>query len=103
MARISWTFQALGDVEAICQFIAQDAPRYAQIFANQVFKAVERLEAFPRSGRTVPEVGQENVREIIFGSYRIIYRILNDDVQILTVHHSARLLDPSDLPAEHYR
>jgi addiction module RelE/StbE family toxin len=98
MARITWTPQALDDVEAICRFIGSDAPRYAHLFANQVFKAVERLKTFPRSGRIVLEIDQENVREIILGNYRIIYRILNEDVQILTVYHSARLLDPSQLP-----
>lgn len=78
MARLIWTTQALEDVEAICQFIARDAPRYAQVFATQVFEAVERLQTFPKSGRPVPEVGQENIREIIHGNYRIIYRLTND-------------------------
>ena len=95
MARLIWTTQALEDVEAICQFIARDAPRYAQVFATQVFEAVERLQTFPESGRSVPEVGQENIREIIHGNYRIIYRLTNDVIQILTVYHSSRLLDPS--------
>jgi addiction module RelE/StbE family toxin len=95
MARLIWTTQALEDVEAICQFIARDAPRYAQVFATQVFEAVERLQTFPKSGRSVPEVGQENIREIIHGNYRIIYRLTNDVIQILTVYHSSRLLDPS--------
>ena len=94
---MTWTPQALNDVDAICKFIARDAPRYAQLFATQVFKSVERLEAFPESGRMVPEVGQENIREIILGNYRVIYRILNGDVEILTVYHSARLLDRSKL------
>jgi addiction module RelE/StbE family toxin len=95
MARLIWTTQALEDVEAICQFIARDAPRYAQVFATQVFEAVERLQTFPESGRSVPEVGQENIREIIHGNYRIIYRLTNDVIQILTVYHSARRLDAS--------
>lgn len=95
MARLIWTTQALEDVEAICQFIARDAPRYAQVFATQVFEAVERLQTFPKAGRSVPEVGQENIREIIHGNYRIIYRLTNDVIQILTVYHSSRLLDPS--------
>ena len=44
-------------------------------------------------GRIVPEFGIENIREIIVGSYRVIYRIRDEDVQILTVHHGAQLLD----------
>lgn len=97
MAGLTWTPQALDDVDAICKFIARDSPRYAQLFATQVFKSVERLEVFPNSGHIVPGIGQEDIREIILGDYRVIYRILNDEVEILTVYHSARLLDPSKL------
>ena len=49
MVRINWTSQALDDLEAICEFIARDAPRYAQLFANRVFEVVERLRNFPLS------------------------------------------------------
>lgn len=95
MARLTWTPQALDDIEAICEFIAKDAPRYAQIFATQVFSSAERIKIFPMSGRIVPEVGQQNIREIILGNYRIIYRIQDQEIQVLTVYHSARLLDLS--------
>lgn len=97
MARISWTPQALDDIESICEFIARDAPRYGQVFASRVFNAVEKLQTFPLSGRAVPEIAQDDIREIILGNYRIIYRIIGEEVQILTVHHSARLLDESRL------
>ena len=42
------------------------------MFVDNVFEAVKRLEIFPRSGRIVPEIGQEDIREILFGSYRIV-------------------------------
>jgi toxin ParE1/3/4 len=48
----------------------------------------------------VPELGQDLVREVLLGNYRIIYRLLNDDVQVLTIHHGARLLDPGILDAD---
>lgn len=51
------------------------------------------LTDHPRSGRVVPELGQDFVREVILGNYRTIYRLLNDEVQVLTIHHGARLLD----------
>ncbi|MEH2412091.1 type II toxin-antitoxin system RelE/ParE family toxin [Nostoc sp.] len=73
MARVSWTSQALNDLEAIGDFIARDAPNFAQAFVNRVFQSVERLEQFPCSGRVVPEIAQEDIREIIFGNYRIVY------------------------------
>ena len=97
MARINWTEQALDDVEAICDFISKDAPRYAQIFAGKVFNATEILATYPYSGRSVPEVDDDKIREIILGNYRIIYKVKNGTVDILTVYHSARLLDTENL------
>ena len=97
MAEVTWTEQALDDLDSICLFIARDAPRYAELFAARVFGVTERLADFPRSGRMVPEIGRDEIREIIVQSYRIIYPILPDEVEILTIHHGARLL--GDLPA----
>ena len=71
----------------------------ASIFADRVFRATDRLAEHPRCGRIVPELAQEHLREIILGNYRIIYLLLNGDVQVLTVHHGARLLDSGNLGA----
>ncbi len=93
MAQVKWTPQALDDLEAICLFIARDAPQIAAVFADRAFRATDHLSSFPRSGRTVPELDREDIREIILGNYRLIYRIQEDEVQVITVHHGARLLD----------
>jgi plasmid stabilization system protein ParE len=69
----------------------------ASVFAHRAFRATGRLAGHPRSGRVVPELGQDLVREVLLGSYRIIYRLLDDEVQIITIHHGARLLDPGIL------
>jgi addiction module RelE/StbE family toxin len=97
MVGISWTEQAIDDVEKICEFIARDSPGYAKIFAHKVYSSVDRLRKFPRSGRIVPELEIRSVREIIFGNYRIIYRIKKSEIDILTVYHSSRILDPLQL------
>jgi addiction module RelE/StbE family toxin len=93
MAEVRWTPQAADDLEAICLFIARDAPQIAAAFADRVFRATKQLAHFARLGRIVPELGIEDIREIIVGSYRVIYRVRDEDVQVLTVHHGARLLD----------
>jgi plasmid stabilization system protein ParE len=55
--------------------------------------AVERLKTFPESGRVVPELSDPLYRELIMGSYRIVYRLRpGESVEILTVFHGARLL-----------
>ena len=97
MAEVRWTPQAADDLEAITNFIAADSPHYASLFAIDVLTSVERLATFPRSGRIVPERNDPSVREIVLGSYRILYRIRRDFVELLTVYHGARLLDPSRL------
>lgn len=100
MAVVSWTVQALDDLDAICEFIARDASRYAQLFAIQAFEAVDRLEMFPFSGRVVPEINKQEIREIIWGNYRIVYRLMVDEVEIVTVHHGAKLLSDEKLKVE---
>lgn len=97
MANIIWTTQALIDVESIGDYIARDAPSIAKIVVAQILNSVERLENFPRSGRIVPEIEQDNIREIILSSYRIVYFLDKNEVKILTVFHSSKLLSLSNL------
>jgi len=97
MAEVRWTPQAADDLEAVADFIATNSPYYARLFTMDVLAAVERLADFPNSGRVVPELKDPAIREILFGSYRIVYRVKGDVVELLTVYHGARLLDPSRL------
>ena len=84
---------ALDDLKSIRDFIAKDSVYYADKFVDGAFKAAKPLEKFPKIGRMVPEMGNPALREIIYGSYRIIYELDNESkVQILTVVHSMRLL-----------
>jgi plasmid stabilization system protein ParE len=97
MAKVRWTPQAYEDLEAICLFIARDSPQMAATFADRVVRGTDRLGDFPRIGRVVPEFGTENIREILIGSYRVVYRIKDEQVQLLTIRHGARLLDAAIL------
>jgi len=54
--------------------------------------AVQRLQVFPQSGRVVPEIGDDSLREVIHGNYRLVYRLHNESVEVVTVYHAARLL-----------
>ncbi len=95
MAVIRWTPQAADDLESIAEYIANDSPHYARLFVLKIISAVERLEHFPEIGRIVPERGDPAIRELLVGSYRIVYRLKNEVAEVLTVYHTARLLDPS--------
>ncbi len=94
--RIVWSPLALERVEDIARYIAEDNPVAAAQWVEELFAAVERLADFPRSGRMVPEVGSPRIRELIFGTYRIIYSI-KDQVDILTVRRSSQLLRMSEI------
>ena len=98
MTPIVWTPQAIGDVEAVRAYIARDSARYAAFVAEQIVEAVDRLSAFPLSGRVVPELGQKTIREVIYGNYRIVYRVTESAVQVLTVFHASRLFTLSGQP-----
>lgn len=92
MTRVIWAPQAIADVEAIRTYVARDSAHYADLLVERIVAAVGRLETFPRSGRVVPEVGDEALREVVYGNYRIVYRVKSEAIEILTVFHGARLL-----------
>lgn len=92
MAKIVWSNYALADLNEIAEFIALDSPRYAQITVEKLYHKVEILKTHPKIGRIVPELERETVRELIEGNYRIIYEISSDQISVLTVHHSSRVL-----------
>lgn len=97
MAEVRWSPQAADDLDAIAEFIAQDSPHYASLFVLDVLRAVERLKQFRELGRIVPETSTSDIREILLGNYRIVYRLKFDTPEILTIYHGSRLLDPKRL------
>lgn len=88
--KIEWTEPAVSDLEALRDYIARDSEEYAVRFVGRIIEAVDKLEILPEKGRRVPEAKQEEIREILFQSYRIIYRLKPQLVQILTVLHGSR-------------
>ena len=53
------------------------------MFVRRVIQAVERLTEFPRSGRVVPELADDALREVVFHSYRIVYEVDTDTLIVL--------------------
>ena len=92
MARIVWSRVARDDLGAIVSYIRADSPGYARSFGLRVRQRVTRLEAFPESGRLVPEDPTNTYRELILGNYRVIYRYERDTVTIVTIIHGMRTL-----------
>lgn len=85
MTELIWSPQALRDLEGVRSYIALDSPRYADLTVRRVVAAVERLKTFPESGRIVPERNAPDIREVIVGRYRVVYRLKAGGVEIATV------------------
>jgi toxin ParE1/3/4 len=90
--RVVWSRRASQDLEAIADYIAADSPTYAGIVVKKVVNQTKSLSLFPRSGRKVPEFDNEDIRELLVYSYRIIYRLQESEVVIAAVIHGKRML-----------
>ena len=87
-----WPPLALEKLEASAKFIALDKPSAADKWVNDVFDRTDLLGSQPELGREVPELLGSNYREVIFGSYRIIYKV-ETEIKILTLRNSRQLLN----------
>lgn len=94
MAKVIWSPSALDDIDAIAEYISRDSVFHASLFIDRLFEATDRLQKLPASGRVIPEIGNQSCREIIYGSYRIMYRIEKSNIWITGVIHGARNWKP---------
>ncbi len=93
MVEIIWSELALKDLKSIHDYIAEDSLLYAERYINVLMSRVDILIKNPLAGRFVPEFQDKKLRQILEGSYRIIYRTLKDNkVAIVRIHHSSKLL-----------
>jgi plasmid stabilization system protein ParE len=95
--RVIWAPLAIDRVAEIASYIAADNPLAAEKWIGKIFARVGQLASFPESGRHPPETARPDIRELIWGNYRIIYRIESHRVAILTVRHTKQILPIEDL------
>lgn len=95
--KLIWSPLALNRLEEIIDYISIDNQWNADKFAENIFEIVELLYEFPDAGRIVPELNNNDYRELIFGNYRIIYKLFQNNIFILTIRHSKRLLDKDEI------
>ena len=100
--RVTWTEPAWENVRSAAEYIAKDSPRYAAALIREARDAARSLRQFANRGRVVPEIGDPAIHELfVFQSYRMLYRVLDGEVQVLAFIHSAR--DLSTALDEHLR
>jgi addiction module RelE/StbE family toxin len=95
--KVFWTETAVNHLSSIYNYISQNSPQYAQRLVERLTRRSEQIANFPFSGRLVPEFETEQIREVIEGSYGIIYYIKPDQIDVIAVLHAARNIEnPQD-------
>jgi plasmid stabilization system protein ParE len=94
--RVCWTDRARYRLKQIRDYLDQEAPSVALPTIQRLIKRSQFIGELPSAGRIVPEYRQDDLREILESPYRIIYRILDDRIDVITVMHYRQLL-PVDL------
>jgi len=97
--KIIWSPLAIDRASEITEYIARDKPSAAKKWINMVFSKVEQLKSSPEIGRVVPEIRNDQFRELTYGNYRIIYRIEKTQISILTIRHGKQILPIDEILA----
>lgn len=94
---IIWSPQATTRVAEIAEFMAQDRPTAATAWVQETFLSVRNLQRFPLRGPMVPEIGRPDVRQLLLGRYRVIYRVDDTSLTVLTVRSARERFDPREV------
>jgi len=97
--KILWSPLAVDRASEIASYIAQDKPSAAKSWIDTVFSKVEQLKSSPEIGRIIPEILNKQFRELIYGNYRIIYRLEKKQISILTIRHGKQILPIKEILA----
>ncbi len=95
--KIIWSPLAIDKASEIAEYIAQDKPSAAERWINTIFSKVEQLKSSPEIGRIIPEIRNVQFRELIYGNYRIVYRIEKKQISILTIRHGKQILPINEI------
>lgn len=87
---VVWTATAREQLDEIVGYISEDSIEVALKILDDLLEAAESLAHLAHRGRVVPEIQDEQVREIFVYRYRLIYEVEGFGVQVLSVIHSAR-------------
>lgn len=90
--KIRWSYEALDRLIEIEDYISKDSSVRAIQFVDQLIEHAELLSGKPLTGRIIPELANPDIRELVFKKYRIIYRLKEKRIEILTVFEGHRLM-----------
>ena len=95
---LRWTDRARRDLLAIGRYIARDNPAAARQWIERLRERAQQAATTPHAGRMVPELQREDIREVFLRTYRIVYRVREQTIDVLTVFEGHRRFDTTDLP-----
>lgn len=95
---IEWSPLAIEKVIELAEYIGKESPSAAINWANDIFDSTEKLKDHPKLGRVVPEIDQDEYRELLEGNYRVIYWLgSSEKISILTVCHGRQILPMNEI------
>ena len=87
---VVWSDRALKSLSEIHGRISAESEERAHSVVDGILRRGDQLSAFPQSGRRLERFTQREIRELVEGAYRIIYRVRPGHVQVIDVFHAAR-------------
>ena len=90
MATVHWSVRVQASLDALAEYVALTSRQYAARITTRFYEASLPLSDFPRMGRVLPELGRDNIRELIVGNHRMIYMIDGDDVVVVALELASR-------------
>jgi toxin ParE1/3/4 len=92
--RLVFSPSAIGDLEEVLAwYAAQLVPEVGRRFVEEIIARAEGLLRHPDMGRVVPEFGAANLRELIHPPFRIVYRREKNQIQVIRIWRTERILD----------
>jgi toxin ParE1/3/4 len=98
--RLDWTRRAARELEEKADWLAVNRPGASAPFLKRIRGAVQELRRFPRKGRRPPGVPDEPVREIIVGTYRVVYLPEEARILVVTLKHRSEEMTEADIRSE---
>jgi toxin ParE1/3/4 len=95
--KLVWTKEALNCLLEIEEYISRDNPEAAISFVDKLISLAETIVDNPKKGREVPELTLENIRELLYKNYRIVYLVKKKSVEILTIFEGHQLLKKEEI------
>lgn len=90
MGKVTWSQEAREDLEDVYLQYCKYSDKFAQKWTDEIFEVTHLLENNPKLGRVLPETNIKSIREIIVGKHRLVYKLNENDVEILVIRHSSK-------------